>query len=277
MIAPTELTVLGSINVDLVATAPRLPRPGETVGDGVLGRQPGGKGANQAIAAARLGARVRLVGAVGEDADADAMVHHLEATGVDCAFVQRVPAPTGTAIVLVDAAGENEIVVCPGANDHVDIESLPDPSAPLLAQLEVPSALVWQAISRAEGFVALNAAPPALLPAQIVERVDLFIVNESEHTSMPELRGARRVVVTLGARGAAVYERGELTASAPGLVAAVQNTVGAGDAFCAAFTLATLAKLSDADALRLACRVGAAAVSHPDSQPPLDHLDEYRD
>jgi ribokinase len=272
------LAVVGSLNLDVVATAARLPLPGETLGDGVLRREPGGKGANQAAAAARLGAAVRMIGCVGADADGDALIAALAEAGVDTAGVRRADASTGTAIILVDAAGENSIVVCPGANAALDAEAiaLAEGEAVLL-QLETPLATVEAVVSSATGFVALNAAPAQSLPPAVIERVDLFVVNESEYALMPELAGARLVAVTLGAAGAELRSCGSVIATAQGVPPSrVASTVGAGDAFTAALATALLEGDEPAAALSTACRVGSAAVEHEAAQPPLRLLAEYR-
>lgn len=273
-----ELAVVGSLNVDLVASAARLPRPGETIGGGVLRREAGGKGANQAAAAARLGAEVRMIGCVGADADGDLLLHALSAAGVGAAGVRRTAAPTGTALIMVDAGGENSIVVCPGANDELDPSQVEvgDGEAVLL-QLETPLETIERVVAAARGFVALNAAPAQPLPAALIDRVDLFVVNESEYGLMPELASARLVAVTLGAEGAELRARGEVVDRAPGVPAqCVASTVGAGDAFTAALVVALLEGDDPADALRVACCVGAAAVEHPSAQAPFAALSRYR-
>lgn len=272
-----DLVVVGSINVDLTALVERLPRAGETVGGGRLRRDVGGKGANQAVAASRLGARVRMVGAVGSDADGAWAVETIRAAGVDVAGIRITDSPTGTALIAVDAAGENQIVVCGGANASVDADGiLVGADEAVLMQLELSLEVVRAVAARAAGFVALNAAPARPLPADLVERVDLFIVNETEYAAMPELRAARRVAVTYGASGAAMIAEGAETARVPAApVPDVVNTVGAGDAFSAALTLAIQAGAPDEQALRTACAVGAAAVAHPSAQPPLERLETY--
>gem|GEM_PF-54074 len=271
------LVVVGSVNVDVTATAARLPAPGETVGGASLERRPGGKGANQAVAAARLGARSRFVGAVGRDADGDAMREALVAAGVDASLVAGVEAPTGTALVIIDARGENQIVVCPGANAHVDLADVEfhDDEA-VLCQLEIDLAVVEEAARRHRGFFALNAAPARRLPASLVERCDLVIVNETEYAALPELAGAELVAVTYGERGSALLRRGVEVARAPGVRARVVDTVGAGDAFCAALVLALRSGLDERTALETANAVGAAAVADPAAQPALDRLEAYR-
>ena len=271
------LVVAGSLNVDLVASAARLPRPGETVGDGRFARQAGGKGANQAAAAARLGGRVVMAGCVGHDPEAEFLLTRLGDAGVDVSGVQRADAPTGTAVIMVDAAGENAIVVCPGANARLDPDAVPLGDAALLLQLETPLPAVERLVDRAQGYVVLNAAPALPLPDRLVDRVDLVVVNDSEYREMPQLRRARRVAVTLGADGAALYERGRLLLHVPGVQANAVSSVGAGDAFAAALTLALLEGDSERAAMELACRVGSAAVASERSQPLLRHSRHYRE
>ena len=275
--SPQDLVVVGSINVDLTALVERLPGAGETVGGGRLRRDVGGKGANQAVAASRLGARVRMVGAVGSDADGLWAVETIRDAGVDAGDIATVDSPTGTALIAVDEAGENQIVVCGGANALVDVGGIAvGPDEAVLMQLELSLDVVRAVAARAPGFVVVNAAPAQPLPADLVERVDLFIVNETEYAAIPELRAARRVAVTYGAAGAAMFVDGaEVTKVPAASVSEVVNTVGAGDAFSAALTLAILSGAPDEQALRTACAVGAAAVAHPSAQPPLDRLETY--
>ena len=270
-----ELTVVGAINVDLTARVERAPVAGETVADGVLQRGPGGKGANQAVAAARLGAAVRLIGAVGDDAEGRGIRDQLASVGVDATGVQTSDAATGTALIVVDATGENSIVVCAGANAAIDADALDiEPGAAVLMQLEVSDAVV-SAAAEAAGFLALNAAPARPLPAGVLERCDLVIVNETEYTQLPEVHDAPLLCVTLGADGARLYHQGELAASSPGVATTVINTVGAGDAFCAALVVGLLRGDAPDHALARACAVGAAAVADEASQPALQPLDAY--
>ncbi|MFJ4038180.1 PfkB family carbohydrate kinase [Microbacterium sp. NPDC090007] len=269
------LTVVGAINVDLTARVERAPAAGETVADGVLQRGPGGKGANQAVAAARLGADVRLIGGVGDDLDGRGIREHLTAIGVDASGVQTTDGATGTALIVVDATGENSIVVCPGANAAIDADALGIvPGAAVLAQLEVTDAVV-SAAARAAGFFALNAAPARPLPDDILAACDLVIVNETEYAQLPGVHDAALLCVTRGAAGARLYRRGELAASAPGVETTVRNTVGAGDAFCAALVVGLLRGDAETNALARACAVGAAAVADDASQPNLNILDAY--
>lgn len=277
IIPSPSLTVVGAINVDLTARVQRAPGPGETVADGVLQRGPGGKGANQAVAAARLGAAVRMVGAVGDDLDGRGVRAQFAAIGVDASGVQTADAATGTALIVVDATGENSIVVCAGANAEIDPTALGiHRGAAVLAQLEVSDAVI-SAAAEAAGFLALNVAPARPLPPGVLERCDLVIANETEYAQLPEVHDAALLCVTLGADGARLYRRGELMASAAGVATTVRNTVGAGDAFCAALVCGLLRGDEPEAALARACAVGAAAVADDASQPALDLLDTYGD
>ncbi|MFJ3033411.1 PfkB family carbohydrate kinase [Curtobacterium pusillum] len=271
-----SLAVLGSINVDAVLRVPELPAPGETVLATEQHRFLGGKGANQAVAAARLGAAVTVIGAVGDDQDGAFAVEELRRAGVRTELVATTPdAPTGTAAITVDAAGENAIAVFPGANALVALPAvLPDTDV-LLCQLEVDPALVDAAVARSSAFVAVNAAPARHLRPETLERADLVVVNELEWAALPELTRCRRVVVTAGSSGASVLERGRVVAEVPAVPARVRNTVGAGDAFTAAVTIALAAGLPAEDVLRTAARVGAAAVADEAAQPALLAFAEY--
>lgn len=273
---PLELTVVGAINVDLIARVSRAPGPGETVADGVLTRQPGGKGANQAAAASRLGARVRMIGAVGTDTLGAYLRDAISDAGVDVSGVQTSPGDSGTALIVVDDDGENSIVVCAEANLRIDsAEVRVDPTAAVLAQLEVADAVIERAVAQTTGFVAINAAPARPFSAAIEDRADLFIVNEHEYELLPRLRDAPLVAVTLGADGARLLVHGKVVASASGRRAQVRSTVGAGDAFAAALTLGMLRGDDPAMALARACDVGAAAVEDDRFQPALMPIEAY--
>jgi ribokinase len=270
------VTVVGSINLDLIATAERLPTAGETIGGAVLSEQPGGKGANQAAAAARLGGRARMVGAVGDDASGQRMLDALAGAGVDTADVAVLPEPTGTALIVVDREGENQIVVCPGANSYVSLDGVEfGPDETVLCQLEIGLPVVEEAARKAQGFFVLNAAPAMDLPAELLERCDLVIVNESEYALIPALADAKLVAVTYGGEGSAMLEHGRKVAEAPSVAVRVANTVGAGDAFCAALVLGLRSGLDYTRALAVANAVGADAVGDPSSQPDLAQLGHY--
>jgi len=253
---PVELTVVGSVNVDLVARVRALPRPGETVQATSYARYPGGKGANQAVAAARLGAHVRFVGAVGEDAFAAEALAGLHAEGVQLEVEHG--GATGLALIFVADDGENEIVVVPGANANVAPAT---PTGAVLCQLEVSDEVVLAAAASAE-FFALNAAPARPIDVE----PDLLIVNRLEHEVMS--RG-RLVAVTLGAEGAILLEAGrEVARAEPPRVDAVDGTA-AGDAFAACLVVSLLEGRPREEALRRACVAGALAASRPGAQPSL--------
>ncbi|WP_458779316.1 ribokinase [Arthrobacter sp. D3-16] len=273
---PPAVTVVGSINLDLIATAERLPTAGETIGGAALSEQPGGKGANQAAAAARLGGSARMIGTVGNDAQGQRMLDALAAVGVDTADVAVLPEPTGTALIVVDRDGENQIVVCPGANSHLSLDGVEfDPEETVLCQLEVGLPVVLEAARRHTGFFVLNAAPAMDLPAELLERCDLVIVNESEYALIPALVEAKLVAVTYGGDGAAMFQHGRKVAEAPSAAVTVANTVGAGDAFCAALVLVLRKGLDYDHALAAANAVGGDAVGDPSSQPDLAPLGYY--
>lgn len=271
------VTVVGSINLDIIATTDRLPTAGETIGGGVLQQQPGGKGANQAVAAAHLGGSARMIGAVGDDAQGRLMLESLSGAGVDISDVAvRDGDATGTALIVVDRDGENQIVVCPGANAGFSLEGLEFAAEEtVLCQLEVGLPVVLEAARRSSGFFVLNAAPAMDLPAELLERCDLVIVNETEYELIPALVEAKLVAVTYGKDGSAMFEHGRKVAEAPAAAVTVANTIGAGDAFCAALVLALRAELDYSTALAVANAVGADAVSNPSSQPALAPLEQY--
>lgn len=263
------ITVVGSINLDLVATTPRLPKPGETVTASELGRYPGGKGANQALAAQRAGSNVALIAAVGNDPIAKDALGLLEGSGVDLSGLVITSDPTGTALITVDEKGENQIVVFPGANASLAPEHIQVAGADIvLCQLEIPMETVAAAAST-EGLFCLNAAPAVDVPTEIMDRVDLLIVNELERDALGEsLRDlSALVVVTMGAAGAKAFRSGRLVAEAhPPPVVSV-DTVGAGDAFCGALVTALAFERSVASALEWACAAGALATTRRGAQP----------
>jgi ribokinase len=258
--------VVGSVNLDLVARCERLPRPGETVTDASFERVPGGKGANQAVACARLGAQVRLVAAVGRDAFADEALAGLREAGVELEL-RDTDEPTGVALILVDAAGENQIVVAPGANATLGAVELEAADA-VLCQLEVPDAAVVSAWEQATGLFCLNAAPARPVPVD----PDLTVVNRYELETLTRRDGL--IAVTLGAEGAILLEDGEEVARAePPRVTPVDGTA-AGDAFTAALLVSLLEGRDRDEALLRACAAGALAASRFGAQPSLPAADE---
>jgi ribokinase len=290
------ITVLGSINLDIVVPVERCPRPGETVKGGDVRYLPGGKGANQALAARKLGAAVRMVGAVGRDAAAGIALSGLRLSGVDCSSVVESDRPTGVATIAVGADGENLIVVAPGANGDVSVaqaEAL-DLSAQdlLVLQMEIPAESVVAALMHARARSArtiLNLAPAVPLADEVLRLAHVLVVNESEAATlangvMPEglantlsRRLGITVIVTAGAEGAVCARDGQ-TLFVPAAKVAVVDTTGAGDAFVGA-----LAEALDADhdlpaalaravaAASLACTGFGAQSALPD-QNTLSHL-----
>ena len=257
-----RLTVVGSINLDLVVRAERLPRPGETVTGASFSRVPGGKGANQAVAAARLGAEVALVGCVGSDELAEEALAGLREAGVEERWLVK-DAPTGIALITVDAAGETTIVVAPGANVELRPEDLAlgDADA-VLCQQEIPAETVARAAELAPRFF-LNAAPAR----EGAPEAELTVVNRLELEALGERRGL--VCLTLGAEGAMLLEDGEEVARAePPEVEAVDGTA-AGDAFTACLVVSLLEGRPRDEALRRACAAGALAASHFGAQTSL--------
>ncbi len=256
-----RIVVVGSINLDLVARCERLPQPGETVSGSSFSRFPGGKGANQAVACARLGAEVTMIGAVGRDLQADEALAGLRDAGVTL-DLQLVDEPTGVALILVDAAGETEIVVAPGANASLGEIRLPEHDA-VLCQLEVPDAAVLSAWEGCTGTFCLNAAPAR----PVAVDPDVTVVNRHEAEALSRRDGL--VAVTLGAEGAVLHEDGEEIARAtPPAVDAVDGTA-AGDAFTACLLVSLLEGRDAHAALERACAAGALAAWRMGAQPSL--------
>ncbi|MFF7127514.1 PfkB family carbohydrate kinase [Streptomyces sp. NPDC008240] len=284
-----DLLVVGSANADLVIGVERRPAAGETVLGGDLAVHPGGKGANQAVAAARLGARTALLARVGDDAHGRLLLDSLRAAGADPVGVLVGGAPTGVALITVDPSGDNSIVVSPGANARLtpaDVRaavSLLLGSRVVSAQLEIPLETVVEVVRNLpEGsrFV-LNPSPPRPLPTEVLAACDPLIVNEHEARVLlgdPGVseepadwarlllaRGPRSVVVTLGAQGALVADSSGVT-RVPSVQVDAVDTTGAGDAFTAALAWQLGSGSALAEAAAYAARVGAAAVTKRGAQ-----------
>ena len=261
-----RITVVGSANVDHVARCEHLPRPGETLTDATFERVPGGKGANQALAAARLGAQVRFVGRVGRD---DLALSSLSEAGVELTGVVRDDGETGVALILVDREGENVIVVAPEANRRLRPEEVDVGEADaVISQLEIPLEAVRAARSQAR-FFCLNAAPAREWDTAhpLDPEPDLVVVNRYEYERIEP--GGALVALTLGVEGAVLLERGQEVARArPPSVTAVDGTA-AGDAFCAALVVSLLEGRERDAALARACAAGALAASRAGAQPSL--------
>jgi ribokinase len=277
-VSAPRIAVLGSVNMDLVGTAAKLPRPGETVLGHGFAMIPGGKGANQAVAATRAGGRCVAVAAVGDDAFGAVLRAGMAETGIDTALVRVSPAPSGVALIAVDDAGENQILVAPGANATLtglapaELAAIAYADA-LVCQLEIPVETVTEAAraARAAGTpVVVNAAPARELPEALLDATDLLVVNLTEAQVVTGLADgtpdmlvdrlvemAPRVVLTLGAAGARYGDRDGTRLAVPAPVVSAVDTTAAGDAFVGALTVAWLEGRPIEAALRWACAAGA--------------------
>lgn len=286
-----RIVVVGSANLDLVVDVPRVPVAGETVLGGDLRRIPGGKGANQAVAASRLSHDVALIGRVGDDDAGRLLRSELSRSGVDTSRLASTEGvPSGVALIAVDSGGDNAIVVSPGANGCVgtaDIEAARNQLITadcVLLQLEIPVEAVSAAAATAGRTVILNPAPApdTTLPEDLLGRVDVLVPNQTElariagHTGPVDSDSAvdlaralpvPAVVVTLGAEGALVVDGDVTHVPAPGVVPV--DTTAAGDAFCGALATGLVDGMSLAEAARWAVRVGTATTLRPGAQPSL--------
>ncbi len=270
---PPHIIVVGSVNLDIVARAPSLPAPGETVTGAMLAFYPGGKGANQALAAKRLGADVSLIARVGRDENAKAAIALLKAGGVNLAQCYADDeAHTGVALIAVNPTGENQIVVASGANSELLASNvvLP-PHDAVLCQMEVPPETVVEAARQCRGFFAINLAPALPVPDGVLDRADLIIVNEGEAAFYGDAlhKAKARIAITYGARGAKLFQGGAMIAEATPPPITPVDTTGAGDCFSAALTLALLEGQQPDQSLRFACIAGAVATLTRGAQPSL--------
>ncbi len=232
-----HIAVVGSINADMFIRMPVLPQRGETVAGGQPHWFPGGKGANQAVAAARLGAHVSMHGAIGDDEPGQMAMANLSDAGVDLSFVKRASVPTSIALVLVEESGENQIVIAQGANDEVEVDSAAVSEAnAVVMQNEIPVAAMLEAAAACQGTLIVNAAPVRELPSELLSRIDVLIVNEHEFEAYGRpTRGV--VVVTAGSGEVVAYQDGQIAARATPPVVEAIDTVGAGDTFVGAFAV----------------------------------------
>lgn len=265
------MVVVGSINMDLVAHTDRMPAPGETILGSSFATTPGGKGSNQAIAAAKAGADVVFVGAVGDDTFALELRQALVDAEVDAVRLREVPGPSGIAAITVDCDGQNSIIVVPGANSRVvdltdeELTAIADADV-LLCQLEIPLATVTAAARHAathDTVVMLNPSPAQTLPDALVDAVDVLVVNETEEDQLGEntLARVRHVVTTLGADGARYRgpDGEQFRVDSPAVEAI--DTTGAGDAFTGALAVAW--HRGPREALPFACAAGALTTTRP--------------
>lgn len=293
----SRIAVVGSINQDIVIRVPRIPHPGETVHHGRLGHYAGGKGANQAVAAARGGAQVSMLGAVGTDAAGDDLRRGLTAHGVDTRHVARVEsAATGTALIAVDDAGANSIAVAEGANFEIDPAVVASAVAcvqpvAVIGQREVPDDVTNAAFQAASpGLRVLNVSPIDDMAIDFAQ-VDIAVVNEIEAAQLtgdssadgdPEAlaralaaRTLRGCIVTLGGAGLVAHVDGQ-THVQPAFPTTVVDTTGAGDAFCGVFTAALAAGRPVETALRWGQAAGALAAAKAGAQPSMPRIDDIR-
>ena len=295
-----RVLVLGSLNADLVVRAARLPGPGETLAGGDLQTHPGGKGANQALAAARLGAPTALVGAVGDDSFADLLLDSQRAAGVDCTAVARVAGPTGVALITVLPDGQNAILISSGANAAVTPEQAEAacgalvPGDLLLCQLETPLSAVAAALAmaRARGAqTVLDPAPAQELSGELLRLVDVLTPNETEAAALTGLsaetdtaviadalleRGPGLIILKKGDRGSYTASREQRFATPARQVVAVDAT-GAGDVFNAGFAAALSRRETIEQAVEFATAAAAISVTRHGAQPSAPSLAEVRD
>lgn len=288
----TEVAVVGSANLDLVVEVDTIPLVGETVLGGDLRRIPGGKGANQAVAAARLGRQVAMIGRIGADEGGTILREALTGDGVDTTHLLTTDdVPNGVALISVGADGDNAIVVSPGANGRVspaDVDAAGatlESAAVTLLQLEVPLEAVAAAAARAGGTVILNPAPAPAdpLPMELLADVDVLVPNQTELATLAGHDGpvdrsvaaelatrlpSRSVIITLGAEGALVVLDGDAT-HVPAPVVTPVDTTAAGDSFCGALADGLVRGLDLVEATRWAVRVGAATTQRAGAQPSL--------
>ncbi len=295
--AKPRILVVGSANVDLVATVPRIPKPGESLIGSSFKIVPGGKGANQAVAAARLGAETYFAGCVGADTFGDMQGETLAREGIDLTYLKRHPSePTGTAVILVAQTGQNSIVVVPAANlgirpeDIARLEPIMASFDALLLQLEIPLDTVEAALelARKAGVLSiLDAGPAQQIPDSLLRLADIVSPNETEAEALTGIavanpddarhaaekllaRGARMAVMKLGAQGALYY--GDMCVHVPAFPIAPVDTTAAGDAFTAALAFAWK-RLSPREALQFANATGALAATVAGAQPSMPPFD----
>jgi ribokinase len=269
-----RIAVVGSINADLVVQMPKLPGRGETVSSAEPAWFPGGKGANQAVAAARMGGNVSMFGAIGDDEPGQMCLTALSQSGVIVDSVVKVSSPTSTALVMVEHSGENQIVVADGANQHATFDSSQVSTADaVIVQFEIPESVIVEVGKAAKGIFCVNAAPVREISAELAGLIDVLIVNEHEFAQLGKPNSGL-VIVTAGANEVIAYQNGEAVAkSQPPKVEAL-DTVGAGDTFVGAFIVAYASGKSIAESLDVACAASALSTLKLGAQSGMPTLNE---
>ena len=273
-----RIAVVGSINADLVVQMPKLLGRGETVSSAEPAWFPGGKGANQAVAAARMGGNVSMFGAIGADEPGQMCLSALKQSGVNVDAVVTVSSPTSTALVMVEHSGENQIVVADGANQYAAFDAAQISAAEaVIVQFEIPESVIVEVGKAAKGIFCVNAAPVRELSDELASLIDVFIVNEHEYAQLGEPKSGL-VIVTAGAKEVVAYQNGEVVAkSQPPKVEAL-DTVGAGDTFVGAFVVTYASGKTIPDALDLACAASALSTLKLGAQsgmPTASEVNEF--
>jgi ribokinase len=299
---PAKVVVIGSLNMDLVTRAPRLPRGGETLIGESFATVSGGKGANQAVAAARLGAQVSMVGCVGSDAYGKELREALLAEQIDCQAVSTVEGSSGVALIVVDDNSQNTIVIVAGANGELTpaligcFDAVLQAADVIICQLEVPDATVGHALKRARELgkvVILNPAPASQpLPADWYANIDYLIPNESEASALSGLAvdsrqsaeaaatrliemGAGKVIITLGSEGS-LFADGRSCTHFPAPAVKAIDTTAAGDTFVGGFAAALAGGQSEAEAIRFGQIAAALSVTRAGAQPSIPTLSDVQ-
>ncbi len=290
-----KITVVGSANIDLIMKLPRLPRPAETVTGGEFLQAHGGKGANQAVAAARAGRQVDFVGCVGDDAYAPQILENLSAAGIDAGGVTRVPGvATGTALIMVNESGQNMIGVAPGANSRLGPDQVAacrariESASLVMLQMEIPAPAVMTALEiarKAKTPVMMNYAPAGTVPLQVSDSISVLVVNEPEAEALTGIpvpgrseaetaaialleRGPKAVIVTLGADGALAAE-GDEVRHVPAFPVQAMDATAAGDTFCGALAAAMVEGRPLLDGVRFASAAAALSATRLGAQPSI--------
>ena len=269
-----RIAVVGSINADLVVQMPKLPGRGETVSSAEPAWFPGGKGANQAVAAARMGGMVSMFGAVGDDEPGQMCLAALQQNGVDVDAVTKVSSPTSTALVMVEHSGENQIVVADGANQYATFDFAQVTSADaVIVQFEIPESVIVEVGKSAKGIFCVNAAPVREISEELAELIDVLIVNEHEFAQLGEPKSGL-VIVTAGAKEVVAYQNGVAVANSQPPQVEALDTVGAGDTFVGAFMVAYASGKSVSESLDLACAASALSTLKLGAQSGMPTLNE---